>query len=59
MSSAVFFLLLAVGLMAAGSFVLWLMHRQPPLSDDKSVDHFQRNLKALDPDSLERRTRRR
>jgi len=52
-SSAIFFLLLAVGVMALGSVVLWLTHRQPPPSDDQSVDAFRRNLRALDPDSLE------
>ena len=53
MSSAVFFLLLAVGMMALGSVALWFTHRQPPPSDDRSVDDFRRNLRALDPESLE------
>ncbi|MGI9603283.1 MAG: hypothetical protein ACR2QE_15455 [Acidimicrobiales bacterium] len=56
MSSAVFFLLLAVGLMILGSVVLWLTHRKPPMSDDRSVDDFARNLRALDPESLETQT---
>ncbi|MDH4169533.1 MAG: hypothetical protein OEW42_08075 [Acidimicrobiia bacterium] len=53
MSSAIFFLALALGLMVAGSFVLWLTHRRPTISDDRSVDDFRRNLRALDPEALE------
>ena len=46
-------LLLAAGLMLAGSAVLWLTHRQPTPSDDRSVDDFRKNLRALDPDAVE------
>lgn len=53
MSSAVLFLLLAVGLMVVGSFVLWLTHRPPTMNDDRSVDQFRRNLRALDPTELD------
>ena len=53
MSSAVFFLLLAVGLMGLGFGVLWLTHRQPSPSDSESVSEFSRNLKALDPTRLD------
>ena len=53
MSSAIFFLLLAAGLMLAGSAVLWLTHRQPTPSDDRSVDDFRKNLRALDPEAAD------
>ena len=37
MSSAIFFLALALGLMVAGSFVLWLTHRVQAMAYTKKV----------------------
>jgi hypothetical protein len=42
------FLLIAVGISAVGSFVLWLRTRRPS-SLDSGIDAFQREMRALSP----------
>lgn len=43
------FLLVAVGLSAAGSLMLYLRHRDPT-SLDHGIDEFQREMRALAPE---------
>jgi hypothetical protein len=49
MSNSVVFLLIAVGLSAFGSLIVWLHGR--PRRIRSSVDHFHRGLRALSADS--------
>ncbi len=47
--SAVFFLLIAVGLSVLGSLVMWLWTSRPQ-GFTHSIDEFDKNLEALRPD---------
>jgi hypothetical protein len=52
------FLLIAVGVSALGSLLLWLLHRRPR-TFTSSIDEFQREMKALSRNGEEPRSRRR
>ena len=48
--TALAFLLVALFLSAAGTFVLWVTHRQRPPSVESGIEEFTRELKALAPE---------
>ena len=49
MSSAIYFLLGAVGFCIVGFLVLWMLHREPRATTDRSVTSFSGNLAAIAP----------
>lgn len=49
MSSAIYFLLGAVGFCIVGFVALWLLHREPRATTDRSVSSFSGNLAAIAP----------
>lgn len=52
------FVLIAVGVAAVASLLLWLSHRRPR-TFMSSIEDFQREMKALSRDEEEQETRRR
>jgi hypothetical protein len=52
------FLLIAVGVSAIGSLLLWLLHRRPR-TFSSSIDEFQREMRALSRHDEDSRSRRR
>ena len=54
--SNLLYLLIAVALSLLGSFVLWLMNRQPR-SMEAGIEKFARELQALKPDAEQRQDR--
>lgn len=52
------FVLIAVGVSALGSILLWLYHRRPR-TFMSSIDDFQREMKALSHEEEEQQARRR
>lgn len=51
------FVLIAVGVAALASLLLWLLHRRPR-TFMSSIDDFQREMKALSQDDEEQQRRR-